>query len=139
MNITVDTNVFVELILAQKRAEECEALLRAVGEGRIKGFISHFSLHAIEAMYPAGDKRLQEFLLTIERSRGLTIYETTLSDELSAAILSQKFSLDFGDTIQYYVAKKTGSVAIVSFDKHFEGLDIPRRDPAQILNDMSNP
>ncbi len=45
----------------------------------------------------------------------------------------EKTGLDYGDTLQYYVAKKTGAEAIVSYDKHFNNLDIPRREPREYL------
>jgi len=40
---------------------------------------------------------------------------------------------DFDDALQYYVAKKLGAKAIVSFDKHFDGLDVPRLEPKQVI------
>jgi predicted nucleic acid-binding protein len=35
------------------------------------------------------------------------------------------------DSMQYYVAKKSGAEKIVSFDHHFDGLDIPRAEPKE--------
>ena len=36
------------------------------------------------------------------------------------ALITQKIGLDFNDTLQYYVAKKLGVDALVSFDEHFK-------------------
>ncbi len=56
-----------------------------------------------------------------------------LSDEVRAVDSSLNLKLDMDDAIQYTVAKKLGAKAIVSFDKHFEDLDIPRVEPKQVV------
>jgi predicted nucleic acid-binding protein len=132
MTITIDTSVFVEMMLAQERAKESKSLLEAIAEGKIAAVVSHFTLHAIEAMIPSPQK-LSEFLKDVEHSKGLEVYDTTLSDERSVAILSGKIGLDFDDSIQFYVAKLTGSSAIVSFDRHFDSCGIARQEPSEIL------
>lgn len=135
MTITVDTSVFIELLLDQERAEESESLLDAIAKGRVAAVVSHFAVHAIEAALASGQE-LSQFLKNIETSKGLTIYDTTIADEHSVSILSGKLGLDFDDSVQFYVAKLTDSSSIVSFDKHFEGCGIPRREPFQILKDL---
>lgn len=132
MTITIDTSVFVEMLLAQEKAKESKSLLDAIADGGIGAVVSHFTIHAIEAVIRS-PKKLSEFLKDVENSKGLEVYDTTLLDERSAAILSGKMGLDFDDSVQLYVAKLTGSSAIVSFDRHFDGLDIPRREPSDML------
>jgi predicted nucleic acid-binding protein len=51
-------------------------------------------------------------------------------------MLMEEMKLDFDDTLQYYVAKKLGVDSIVSFDKHFVGLDIPRVEPADVVKGL---
>jgi uncharacterized protein len=135
MTITVDTNIFVELLLGQERAQECKSLLDEIEQGRIDAVLSHFSLHAIEATIRS-PRKLSEFLKNIEISRGLEIFDTSLSDEQSIAVLSSEIGLDFDDSVQFYIARRTGSSAIVSFDRHFDGQGIPRREPIQILEQL---
>lgn len=120
----------LELLLGQKKALECRRLLDRVTTGRTQAIITHFSLHAIEAVLNDPDLNLK-LLRNIENSLGLILYDTSIEDEMSAAILMKKIERDFDDTLQYYVAKKMGAEAIVSFDKHFDGLDIPKIEPAQ--------
>jgi len=136
MTITVDTSVFIELLLDQDRAEESESLLDAIARGRLDAVVSHFAIHAIESMI-ATPQKLSTFLNDVETSKGLTVYDTTISDEQSASILSARIGLDFDDSIQYYVARKTDSSAIISFDKHFDRCGIPRREPVQVLKDLA--
>jgi len=135
MTITVDTSVFIELLLDQARAEESESLLDEIAKGRVNAVVSHFSVHAIEAMLST-EKNLTSFLKDVESSKGLTVYDTTIADEQSVSILSAKIGLDFDDSVQFYVAKRTSSSAIVSFDQHFDKCGIPRKEPLQILREL---
>ena len=79
MTVTVDTSVFIELLLDQDRAEESESLLNAIANGRVTAVVSHFSVHVIEAMLPSQEK-LSSFLKDVEASKGLSVYDTTLTD-----------------------------------------------------------
>ena len=77
-------------------------------------------------------KALKIFLKSINRFKGLSIYSTTLDDEL-AVIDEMKSGLDFDDALQYYVAKNL-CLKIVSFDRHFDGLEgLIRLKPSDII------
>jgi predicted nucleic acid-binding protein len=73
-----------------------------------------------------------KILRNFENMLGLRIYDTNLLDEMAAAIMMGDIKRDFDDNLQYYVAKKLGVKAIVSFDKHLDGLDPPRLEPHQV-------
>ena len=131
--ILLDTNIFLELLLGQKRAAECENLLELISKGQTEATVTHFSVHAVEAAL--GDtSSLAAFLRNLEHSAGLSIYETNLSEEMAAALISEKVGLDFDDTLQYYVAKKLGVDALVSFDEHFDKLDLRRVEPRDLIH-----
>ncbi len=135
--ILLDTNVFLELLLGQSRADDCEALLSAVSKGRIEAVITHFTVHAVEAVLGSGEPILT-FLRNLDNSLGLTVFETGVADEMSAAMLTERESLDFDDALQYYVAKRLGVEAIVSYDKHFDKLDVPRTEPSHLIKKTRN-
>lgn len=130
--ILIDANIFLELALDQENAEDCALLLAAISDGDLEAIVTHFAVHAVEASLRKG-KRLTDFLRNIDVSQGLRIYDTTVPAENSASIIAEKIGKDFDDGLQYYVAKKTGATAIVSFAKHFDGRDIPRIVPRQAL------
>jgi predicted nucleic acid-binding protein len=48
-------------------------------------------------------------------------------------MIMQEATLDFDDALQYYVAKKLGVDAIISYDKHFDELDVSRQEPLEII------
>lgn len=100
--------------------------------GRSQAVVTHFTVHAIEACLGSG-KNLEAFLRNLEHSLGLFVYDTNISDEIAISLVSKKIHRDFDDTLQYYVAKKLGVDSIVSFDEHFDGLDINRVEPDDLL------
>lgn len=130
--ILIDTNVFLELLLGQSRAGDCRAFLERVSGGQVEAVATRFSVHVTEAVIGEGEL-LTRFIRNIENSEGLYVYDTDLTEESSAALLTGQLRLDFDDAIQYYVAKRLGATAIVSFDRHFDGLDVPRMEPRDFL------
>ncbi len=130
--ILLDTNIFLELQLGRERAADCEELLNATSAGKIETTATHFAIHAVEAIL-RGSEPITTFLRNLENSQGLYIYETSIADEIATAMLSKSLKRDFDDALQYYTAKKLGADAIVSYDKHFDGLDIPRIEPPEAL------
>jgi predicted nucleic acid-binding protein len=128
--ILVDTNVFLEVLLGSTKADECTDLLNALSSGDTQGVVTRFSVHAIEAkLGNKSEGRLTTFLRGLDQTHGLTVHDTSTADEIAISLLKGKIGRDFDDSLQYYVAKKLGVQSIVSFDRHFDGLDIPRREP----------
>lgn len=128
----IDTNIFLELFLDREKADECERLLEEVSNGDLESVVTRFSIHAIEAILN-DPKLILIFLRNIENSLGLTVYDTTMDEEIAVSMIMEEKKLDFDDALQYYVAKKLGVEAIVSFDKHFDKLDIPRKEPREVI------
>lgn len=127
----IDTNIFLELFLGQEKADECEKLLEEVSEGELEAVVTKFSIHAIEAILNDSDLILL-FLRNLQNSIGISIYETSIEDEIAASMLMKKNGLDFDDSLQYYIAKKLGVEFIVSYDRHFDKTDLPRKEPSDI-------
>jgi predicted nucleic acid-binding protein len=75
---------------------------------------------------------LKVFLSSLTGYKGLRIYSTDLSNEIRATKLPAENELDMDDAIQHSIALATNIEAIVSFDRHFNKLKIPRKEPHQI-------
>ena len=117
-----DTNIFLEILLGQKQADLCQKALTVVHKDH-PGWITHFSLHAIEAII-GGRKRfeiLQRFLSALEEHPYLFCYTTTVEEELEISRLAPKTHLDFDDALQYYVALKK-NLTLVTLDNDFRHL-----------------
>jgi len=115
-----DTNIFVEILTNQKKWKTCYQLLLSLEEHQ-EGWVTSFSLHAIEAL--ANKKGYQSiltgFLSFIDKHPSLKVYETSLYEESEISALTQKISLDFDDTLQYYVAKKK-ELKLITLDDDFK-------------------
>jgi predicted nucleic acid-binding protein len=130
--ILLDTNVFLEVLLRRKDAVKCKELLDRLSRGELEGVVTHFTIHSIEALIGKHQGDTVSFLRAVEQTSGLFVYDTTVADEVAVSLLSEKIGRDFDDALQYYVAKKLGANTIVSYDRHFDGLDIPRSEPAGV-------
>ncbi len=130
--ILVDTNIFLELFLDQEKAEDVKQFLDKVSRGDIEAIVTDFTVHACEVLLNNPNLILL-FLRNIEGSLGITIYNTSIGDGIASSMLMDKIGLDFDDSLQYYVAKKVGVEAIISFDKHFDKVDIVRREPSYYI------
>ncbi|MBS7626748.1 type II toxin-antitoxin system VapC family toxin [Candidatus Bathyarchaeota archaeon] len=131
----VDTNIFLEVLLSRSKKDECERFLNYLKEGKKLGVITDFSIHSILVIMEGLGRRreLKIFLRGLSAYRGLTVYTTTLADEINAVEISYENNLDLDDAIQYVVALTLEVHGIISFDKHFDRLRIPRIDPSAIM------
>ena len=69
---------------------------------------------------------------------GLTVYSTTLDDEIKVLKVMEKYDLDFDDALQAYVASIFGAT-VVSFDEDFDRIDfIERKTPADVLKSLKS-
>jgi predicted nucleic acid-binding protein len=53
---------------------------------------------------------------------------------MKAIDIASETGLDIDDAIQYAVALSVNAEAIISFDKHFDNLKTPRREPKDIVH-----
>lgn len=127
----IDTNIFLEVLLSRSRKDDCKKFLTALYKGEKTGIVTDFTIHSIIVIMSNFNKlpELKTFLLSLTAYKGLTIYHTTLKDELNAVEIATSHALDMDDAIQYTVALSTQADAILSFDKHFNNLSIPREEP----------
>ena len=127
----VDTNIFLEVLLGRAKRDRCKSFLRELRDGRKRGIVTDFTIHSIIVIMDRL-RRLRElrvFLRSLLGYKGLHIYQTTLWDEVKAVEMAERWGLDMDDALQYSSALTAGVEAIVSYDKHFDGLEIPRIEP----------
>lgn len=128
----LDTNVWLEVLLDRKGADQARRLLEATDAERIA--ISEFSLYSLGVILIKSNKTavMRDFLKdTVEDSgvRVLRLEPPTLGDVVD---LYERYRLDFDDAYQYAVAERHG-YTLVSFDADFDGTPLGRRTPAQVL------
>ncbi|MGQ4892014.1 MAG: type II toxin-antitoxin system VapC family toxin [Candidatus Njordarchaeia archaeon] len=132
----VDTNIFLEVMLSQERKEECKRLLRAIKNGKITAVITDFSVYSIMILMYRLKKvdEIETFLSSLVAYRGLHIYSLSLMDKINVVRVVKEKGLDVDDAIQYAVGLALKVKGIISFDKHFDNLEIPRLEPRNLLS-----
>lgn len=131
----IDTNIFLEVMLGRGRNKECKELLGLLRDGRLKGVVTDFTIHSIIVLLDRFRRldALKRFLLSLTAYKGLYVYTTPIAWEAGAVDIARETGLDMDDAIQYYAALSIKAEAIISFDKDFDGLSIPRKEPADLV------
>ncbi len=131
MRLFLDTNIFLEVILEQERAE-VKALLSETGLHEF--FVSDFSIHSIGILL-FQRKRHDAFRLFLKDmlfKAGIVMLYLNAEDMEVVINDAQRSNLDFDDAYQYVTAQKH-NLTLVSFDGHLDKTARGRRTPAQIL------
>jgi uncharacterized protein len=137
--LLIDANVILEFLLARPHQDECLALFKLTSDGKVTAFVMSYAVHSIEYMlYREGSlTALRTFLALLHASVGLTVYESSPTEDLAALAFTKKadaaFQLDFDDALHYATAKKHNLV-LVTFDHDFDRTDLRRVAPADILS-----
>jgi len=130
MRLLIDTNIFLEVVYAQKRAGEARRLLES---RRHQFFVSDFALHSVgvSMLRRARAAQWPDFIDEMILS-GLVEVLTISFDHLAEVTeTAQRLNLDFDDAYQYVVAEHNDLV-IVSFDHDFDHTKRGRREPQSI-------
>jgi len=133
----IDANIFLELQLDQKKADQCQVFLEAVQKGRIECFVTDLVLDSILSILEDKGKApsgLQAFLTSISAFKGLRMYFLTILDRLEATKIMSTSGLDFEDSTLVRAARRLRAEGIVSFDGDFNRVeDLNRLEPSEIV------
>jgi len=131
MKFLIDTNIFLEVVLAQSKASDAQELLSKTEEYEF--FISDYSLHSIGLLFFRRRQHdvFRQFLtdmISIAGIKMIALLPRNMEDVINTA---QKFSLDFDDAYQYVAAEQYG-LTIISFDSDFDRTEKGRKTPDHI-------
>jgi len=126
----VDTNIFLEALLEQEKTHIVRSFLKSTEVKEL--YITNFSLYSIGIVL----FKLKKFNIFISFLNdvvvdGINIVSIGTVSLKELVKISQKFSLDFDDAYQYYLAK-TENLQLISFDTDFDKTDIKRKEPSDI-------
>lgn len=128
----LDTNIFLELLLNQKKAGEVERLLQETPPEML--CISEFSLDSIgvalvrRVMHDIFLKAVEDMLLV----GGIRLIRLGPEDMQKVIQASRRFTLDYDDAYQYALAEKYNLI-LVSFDSDFDRTKRGKATPTDIL------
>ena len=132
MKALLDTNIFLEIILSQEKAEDAKHLLLKSAQHEF--FITDYSLHSIGLLLFRRKQHdaFRAFMEDILINGGIGLLSLLPDDMDSVISASQKFGLDFDDAYQYAIASRHDLV-LVSFDTDFRRTDRGYKMPSEIL------
>ena len=129
----IDANIFLEVLLNQTHAISAFTLLERIGKGDGEAFVSDFTIDSVLLVmhnHKASSSEMNNFLLQIINSKGMTVYSVTLHDRIQALKHIEKYGLDYEDALVLQSAISTKSEQIVSFDTDFDVVkEIERVEP----------
>lgn len=130
----VDTNLIVEILLQQTKAEEVKRFLEHTAPEDL--YLTEISLYSLgiillrRKMHDTFWRIVDDLLLR----GGMRPLRLELEDMQEVVHVSQRFNLDFDDAYQYVAAEKHDFV-IVSLDSDFDRTERGRKTPAEILRE----
>jgi predicted nucleic acid-binding protein len=128
----LDTNIFLEMLLDQDRADDVERFLRHTPPEQL--YLSEFALYSLGIILLRRNEydtflRLVEDLMLVG---GMGLVRLGVDDMPDIVRAAQRFNLDFDDAYQYAAAEKY-NLTIVSFDGDFDRTEKRRKTPAEVL------
>lgn len=115
----IDANIFLEILLQQKKKEICKSFLRE----HVKDlYLTDFSLHSLGIILFRFDKSdvFTEFVKDVLPNVKLLSLDPHLYEDLTS--VHKRFNLDFDDAYQYLVAK-SNKLKVVTMDRDFEKVE----------------
>ena len=128
----LDTNIWLERLLSQKRSDEVGRFLSAIPSERL--CITDFSLHSVGIILSKERRQeaFKKFVCDLFLRGRVRLIHLEPQDMMDVADAMEQFGLDFDDAYQYVAAKKD-SLVLVSFDSDFDRADIDRMEPQDVL------
>ena len=127
----VDSNIWLERILEQERADEVRAFIERTPARLL--YITELALYSIGILLVQRhrEQALRQFLEDL--SAGSATVVRLSPEDLSEVITAcEDFNLDFDDGYQYVAARKHG-LTLVTFDRNFTHTDIEPVSPSQLI------
>lgn len=132
MRYLVDSNVWLELLLDQLRANEVRQFFQIVQPDEIA--LTEFTLYSIGIITCRLNKEdiFASFLTDLLEDTGIKRISLGLADLRDLLFVMREQDLDFDDAYQY-VAARNNDLILVSFDKDFDKTDMKGMTPAMVL------
>ena len=130
----VDTNIFLEALLEQHKAQEVRSLFQKIDLEEM--FITDLSLHSMGIiLFGLGKFELFSSFLDDMIVDGIEILSLPSVELKSLHGIAQSFNLDFDDAYQYSVAEKY-NLQLISFDQDFDRSKRKKKEPSEILRNL---
>ena len=126
----VDTNIFLEALLEQEKAEEVRSFFQSIDLEDV--FITDFSLHSIGIiLFKLKKHELFISFINDMIGNGMNIIALASVELKEMDEVALEFNLDFDDAYQYLAARRH-HLQLISYDKDFNNTDIDKKTPREI-------
>ena len=131
----LDTNIWLELLLEQEKADQVRRLLEAEEAWRFA--LTDFSLHSVGVVLTRlkKDGLFLDFLSDTLEDSAVRVIRLDTADLKGVPSVCRRFGLDFDDAYQYVAASKYG-LTLVSLDSDFDRTERGRRTPAEVTDTL---
>jgi predicted nucleic acid-binding protein len=128
----VDTNIWLERLLEQERADEVGRFLDHVTTDQL--IITDFSFHSIGVICSRLGQRTDflTFVQDVLIDGAVSVVALQPVHMMHVVDVMNAYRLDFDDAYQYIAAEQNGAI-LVSFDSDFDRTEHGRTTPVQIL------
>ncbi len=129
----VDTNIWLELLLKQEKADEVRIFFENVEANQLA--ITEFSLYSLGIILTnlKKDNIFKEFLEDTLENSGVAKIRLETHHLKKILDVRKKYGLDFDDSYQYVSAEEYG-YTIVSFDKDFDSTILGKKTPSELTS-----
>lgn len=127
----VDTNIWLELLLAQAKADEVGKFFDRVMSGQL--YVSDFSFHSICVILTRlkQNQTLLKFVKDVFIDNAVTLLSVQPDETQNVIDLMDAYNLDFDDAYQCFIAERNNLV-LVSFDSDFNRTTRGKKIPSEI-------
>ncbi|MEX2727899.1 MAG: type II toxin-antitoxin system VapC family toxin [Candidatus Sigynarchaeum springense] len=136
----IDANIFLELLLNQAAAPDCQRLLSFLETADPCSIISSFHVFSIVLVIQHKAKNIplsKRFLEALQSYSGISIFHADIATMSAAVDMQARYKLDFDDGLAVAAMQEMNITKIVSFDPHFDRVaSIQRISPGAELNEL---
>lgn len=131
LNLLLDTNIWLELLLAQQKADEVQEFLSRSNSSDLA--LTDFTLYSIGIILTRHHKfdLFADFVADTLEHAAIQLVSLGVTEMQQLVVNQQQLRLDFDDAYQYTAAVVTGR-SLVSFDTDFDRTPLKRLTPDQI-------
>ena len=127
----IDANIFLELMLDDKKANICESFFEKIKNEETNFYTSDFIIYTCLLQIEQKIKSLKvmgEFIYFINNLNNLSILRPSIKDIYNSLHISKKYKLDFDDALVVSAMVENNIQNLISFDKDFDKASMIKRE-----------
>lgn len=128
--VFIDANIFLEIILRDQNSESCKLYLKNIIEGEINAVTSDFIIYTCLLQIQHKLKSISamnNFLLFLNELQNISILRPNINEIQDTLKISERYKLDFDDSLVVSCMVNNDIKTLISFDKDFDKVHLIKR------------